>query len=44
MGKGTILIKTDIKRDNMKLYYCGTEDGFVTVCVTDQARGRKKKK
>ena len=44
MAKKTLL-KTNIKRDKDKLYFCGTtEDGFITVGVADMARGRKKKK
>jgi hypothetical protein len=42
---GKTLLKTDIKREKTKLYYCGTDDdGNVTVCETMMARGRKKKK
>ena len=40
-----ILLKTNIKRDNTKLYYCGTSpDGFITVGEAEMARGRKKVK
>ena len=40
---GKLLLKTSIKREQGKLYYCGTSnDGFVTVNTADMARGRKK--
>jgi len=40
-----ILLTTEIKREQGKLYYCGTsEDGFITVGEADMVRtGRKKK-
>lgn len=45
MGKGKVLLKTDIKREKGMLYYCGTDnDGNITVCETPMSRGRKKKK
>lgn len=38
-----VLLKTDIKRAKGKLYFCGTsEDGFVTVVVTNAAYGKQK--
>lgn len=38
-----VLLKTNIKRDK-KMYFCGTsDDGFITVCESEFARGRKKK-
>lgn len=43
MAKKTIL-KTDIKREKDKLYFCGTsEDGYVTIGESLMARGRRKK-
>jgi len=44
MTKKTIL-KTEIKRESGKLYFCGTsEDGFITVGEAEMSRkGRKKK-
>ena len=40
-----ILLKTNIKREKTKLYFCGTtEDGYITVGEADMARGRKKLK
>jgi len=41
---GEIIIKTEIKREDGFLYYCGTKDGNITVCKTQMARGRKKSK
>lgn len=42
---GKTLLKTNIKREQGKLYYTGTDDqGNITVCETLMARGRKKKK
>ena len=38
------LLKTNIKREKGKLYYCGiSKDGCIVVCETEMARGRKKK-
>lgn len=38
-----ILLTTEIKRENGKLYYCGTDDkGNITLCETIMARGKKK--
>jgi len=43
MGK-KIILKTNIKRESGKLYWCGTsEDGFILVGESDMARGRNKK-
>lgn len=44
MTKKTLL-KTNIKRENGKLYYCGTDNnGYITVCEAKMARkGRSKK-
>lgn len=40
-----ILLKTNIKREKDKLYFCGTsEDGFITVGEAKMERGRKKSK
>ena len=40
-----VLGKTEIKREPGYLYYTGTtEDGYITVCRTKMARGRKKEK
>jgi len=37
-----VLIKTDIKREKDKLYYCATaEDGCLTVCQTEMKRRKK---
>jgi hypothetical protein len=42
MGKE--ILKTDIKREVGKLYYCGTsKDGCLVVCESVMARGRKAK-
>jgi len=42
---GKVLIKTDIKREQGFLYYCGTDSkGNITVCSAVMARGGKKKK
>jgi len=44
MGKKVIL-KTEIKREKGKLYFCGTDNnGNLTIGETEMARGRKKKK
>jgi len=41
---GKVILKTEIKREQGKLYYCGTDsNGNVTVCEAIMARGRKKK-
>jgi hypothetical protein len=38
------LLKTNIKRDKEKLYFCGTtDDGYITVGEAEMKRGRKKK-
>jgi hypothetical protein len=38
-----IILKTNLKRELNKLYYCGTsDDGFITVGESEMARGRKK--
>ena len=38
-----ILLKTQIKREQGKLYFCSTSnDGYLNVCETIAARGRKK--
>ncbi len=44
MGKE--ILKTNIKRESGKLYYCGTEKktGNLVVCEAKMARGGKKKK
>jgi hypothetical protein len=35
-----IILTTKIKRENTKLYYCGTsDDGFITVGESEMARG-----
>lgn len=40
-----LLLKTNIKRESGKLYFCGTdENGNITVNETKMKRGRKKKK
>ena len=42
---GKIIIETDIKREQGKLYYCGTDKkGNITVCEAVIARGGRKKK
>ena len=44
MAKETILV-TDVPREKGYLYYTSTsEDGNLTICRTDMARGKKKKK
>ena len=41
---GKIIAVTKIKREKGFLYYTGTDkDGYLTVCKTEMARGRKKK-
>jgi hypothetical protein len=41
---GKTLIKTNIKRESTKLYYCGTSaEGFITVCEAEMKRNKKKK-
>lgn len=43
MGKE--ILKTDIKREKGKLYYCGTDkNGNIIVCEAIMARGGKSKK
>jgi len=43
MGKP--ILRTDIKREKNKLYYCATDDkGCILVCEALMARGKKKKK
>jgi hypothetical protein len=38
------LLTTNIKREQGKLYYCGTnEEGFIVVCEAIMSRGGKKK-
>jgi len=45
MGKGKAILRTDIKREKGKLYYCGTDDkGCIVVCEAVMNRGRKPKK
>jgi hypothetical protein len=40
-----VLAITDIKREQGKLYFCGTsENGCITVCEAVMARGRRGKK
>jgi len=42
MGKE--ILKTEIKRESGKLYYCGTDKkGCIVVCEAVMARGKKKK-
>lgn len=42
---GKVIVKTNLKREPGKLYYCGTSsDGFITLCEAIMARGGKKKK
>lgn len=42
---GKIIADTKIKREQGKLYYCGTDkDGNITICEAIMARGMKKKK
>jgi len=42
---GTEILKTNIKRESGKLYYCGTdEDGCIVVCEAIMQRGGGKKK
>ncbi len=42
---GEIISKTKIKREKGYLYYCGTdEEGNLTICQTEMARGGRKKK
>lgn len=43
MGKP--ILRTDIKREKGKLYYCSTDDnGCILVCEAEMSRGRKAKK
>lgn len=40
---GKTILKTDLKRESGKLYYCGTDtSGNITVNETKMSRGRKK--
>lgn len=42
---GKVILNTNIKREQMKLYYCGTDaNGNITVCEAVMARGRGKGK
>lgn len=42
---GKVILKTDVKREQGKLYYCGTDsNGCITLCEAIMARGRKKKR
>jgi len=42
---GKVILKTEIKREPGKLYYCGTDsNGNISVCEAQMARGGKKKK
>lgn len=44
---GTEILKTTIKRESGKLYYCGTDDnGCIVVCeaVMNRSGGKKKNK
>jgi len=42
---GKVILKTEIKREKGKLYYCSTDsNGNLTVCESEMARGRKKGK
>ena len=43
---GKVILKTEIKREQGKLYYCGTDKktGNLTVCEAKMARGGRKKK
>jgi len=44
MANKKIILKTDIRREKDKLYWCGTsEDGYLVVGQSDMARGNKKK-
>ena len=37
------LLKTDIRRESGKLYFCGTsKEGNIVVCSVEMSRGRKK--
>jgi len=41
---GKVILKTELKREAGKLYYCGTDsNGNITVCEAVMARGGKKK-
>ena len=41
---GKLLLKTTIKREQGKLYYCGTsKDGFITINEAVMHRGGRKK-
>jgi len=38
-----VILKTEIKREKGYLYFAGTdEDGNLTLCKTEMARGKKK--
>lgn len=40
-----VILKTEIKREKGKLYFCGTDDkGNLTLNSTEMSRGKKKKK
>jgi hypothetical protein len=39
-----VIARTELKREQGKLYFCGTDDkGNLTICETIMARGGKKK-
>jgi len=41
---GKVILKTTIKRESGKLYYCGTDkDGNIAVCEAEMARKGKSK-
>lgn len=42
---GKIILKTTIKRQKDRLYYCGTDEkGNITICETETKRKKKSKK
>jgi len=42
---GEVIATTEIKREQGKLYYCGTDkQGNITLCCAVMARGGRKKK
>lgn len=45
MAENTILLVTNLKREQGKLYFCGTDKatGMITVCSGTKGNGRKKK-
>ena len=39
---GEVILKTNIKRENGWIYYCGTDNGNLTICKAKMGRNKKK--